>query len=167
MASPAAELTGAGVAGQMVKQQLSGVQMHVEVSQLSGLGSGQLKQQGLASQHERSPGEQKQLGGPRQRGSQTLGSEQSVQPGSLTLNISLNPAGQRPLDAGPACAGAASASRRTVAIAIFRVIISPPGCRSRYLTKSMSRQVDDRGRRRLDHLIGPGTLVVIRQRRFS
>lgn len=125
MASPAAELTGAGVAGQTVKQQLSGVQLHVEVSQLSGLGSGQLKQQGLASQHERSPGEQKQAGGPRQLSSQSSGAEQSVQPGPLTLNISSNPAGQRPFDGCPAWAGAASASRRTVAIAIFRVIISP------------------------------------------
>ena len=124
-ASPAVELTGAGPAGQIVKQQLSGAQLHVEVSQLSGLGSGQLKQQGLASQHERSPGEQKQAGGPRQLSAQSLGAEQSVQPGWLTLNISSNPAGQRPLDEGPACIGAASASRRTVAIAIFRVIISP------------------------------------------
>ena len=123
-ARPPAELAGAGAgAGQTVEQQLPGSHSQVEVSQRSGMGSGQLKQQGLSAQHLLSPGSQKQEGGPRHRGVQSVGAKQNVQPGPLTLNISLSPGGQRPLGVGGcACAEATSTSRSTVATAILDTV---------------------------------------------
>ena len=102
-AKPPAELAGAGAgAGQTVEQELPGSQMQLEVSHISGLGSGQLTQQGWAAQHAVSPGSQKQDGGPRHWSKQSVGAKQRVQPGWLTLNRSLSPGGQRPLGGGSA-----------------------------------------------------------------
>ena len=101
-----------------------GSHSQVEVSQRSGLGSGQLKQQGLLSQHAVSPGVQKHEGGPRHWTAQSVGAEQKKQPGWLTLNVSLYPVGQRPPDEGCACADTARTSRSTVAIAI-RITVIP------------------------------------------
>lgn len=87
IARPSADTVGAGASGgHTVEQHVSGEQAHVDVLQASESCLGQLKAHGVASQHSRSPGGQKDSGGPKQWASQSEGAKQNVQPGWLTLN---------------------------------------------------------------------------------